>query len=129
MCLWQDKHMAVHYYSHRHTHDHRSDRAWSLNHATEAVWYLAYIIVGILLIRFGLRLLGANPLAPFAQFMYSVSDILLLPFRQILPAVREGRSVLEWATLVAMAVYWLLAWAVQKILLLALPVRERHREL
>ncbi len=108
-----------------HIHVYQPGRAWSLNHATEAVWYLVYIIEAILLVRFGLRLLGANPVAPFAQFMYAISDIILAPFRYILPTVREGRSVLEWGTLLAMAVYWLIAWAVQRLLLLALPIRER----
>src|SRR3954451_17168542 len=46
----------------------------------QGIWLLFGIIETVLAIRFILRLLAANPDAPFAAFMYSVSDAFLLPF-------------------------------------------------
>jgi hypothetical protein len=116
--------MSVHYYSHRHFHAYVPDRAQALYRATEVVWYLAYIVEGLLLIRFLLRLLGANPAAPFAGLIYAISEVILAPFEYILPAVQESSHVLEWGTLIAAGAYWLVAWAAQKILLMILPLRD-----
>jgi uncharacterized protein YggT (Ycf19 family) len=117
--------MSAHY-SHRHI-DTYNDRLWSLNHATEAVWYIAYIVEAILLVRFSLSFLGADPNAPFAGFVYAVSDIFLAPFHYILPAIKGGR--VEAGTLISMGIYWVLAWAVQKFFLKVLPAREGLKSL
>jgi uncharacterized protein YggT (Ycf19 family) len=115
--------MSAHY-SHRHIETYH-DRLWSLNHATEAVWYLAYIVEAVLLVRFSLRFLGADPNAPFAGFMYAISDALLAPFHYILPSIQGGR--VEAGTLIVMGIYWVLAWAAQKFFLKVLPVREGYK--
>jgi uncharacterized protein YggT (Ycf19 family) len=75
------------------------------------------IVLGIvelfLGLRFVLRLFGANPAAPFAQFVYASSAPLLEPFRNIFPvAVIEPGSAMEFSTLFAMIVYALFAYLV-----------------
>lgn len=47
---------------------------------TQIVWYLLGIIEFLLLFRFILKLLGANPLAGFTSFIYGVTHFLAAPF-------------------------------------------------
>src|SRR5438045_8234759 len=58
----------------------------------QIVWLLFGLIETVLAIRFVLRLLAANPDAPFAAFIYSVSDAFLLPFMGLFATPRSGGS-------------------------------------
>lgn len=89
---------------------------------TQIVWYILGIIEALLLIRFILRLLDANSSAGFTQFIYSISGALDAPFLAVLPANSISGSVLEWSTLLAMIVYWLIAWAIVKLFVMGKPV-------
>lgn len=80
------------------------------------VVYLAFGIVnGLLIIRLVLKLLGANPDAGFTTFIYGLTDFLLTPFRGLLPAAVDGKSVFEPSVLVAILIYALAAFALAKI--------------
>ncbi len=82
--------------------------------------YFIYLIFGILEVllafRFVLKLLGANPGSGFVDFVYNLSAIFTAPFTGIFStSVASGAetvSVFEPATLVALAVYALLAWGI-----------------
>ncbi len=66
-----------------------------------------------LLVRFVLRLLGANPEAPIVSFIYTSTNALLNPFRGIFdqyPVTNAG--VIEFSTLIAIGAYLLLAWLI-----------------
>jgi hypothetical protein len=86
---------------------------WSLN---RLVYYIAGVIETLLLFRFMLKILGANPGSPFVTFIYSLSGIFVAPFRGIFrTAMAEGIetvSVLEPATLFAFVVYLVLAMGI-----------------
>ena len=76
--------------------------------------YLSWAIFALemlFLLRFGLKLLGADPTNQFAAFLYELTGFFLAPFEGIIPS-REfganGTHIVEWATLVGMAVYGLL---------------------
>ena len=74
------------------------------------------IIDGLLLIRIVLKLLAANPLAGFSKFIYSLTDVFLAPFRNILPTVGGGSgAVLEMSTVIAIIVYALIGWALVRL--------------
>ncbi len=83
---------------------------WSMN---RLVLYLAGVIETLLVFRFTLKILGANPVSPFVSFIYSVSQIFEAPFRGIFrTAVNPGIetvSVFEPSTVFAMLVYIVLA--------------------
>jgi hypothetical protein len=81
-----------------------------LYRGTQIVWYFLAIIEALLVIRFILRLLQANPSAGFTNLIYSFSGIYV-----------KG-SVFEWTTLLAMLVYWLLAMAIAKIFVMGKSV-------
>jgi hypothetical protein len=83
---------------------------------------LAIIVVeAIIAVRIVLRVLGADPLAPFTRFMYGVSGGLLSPFRGgggtgdhpvfADPVLNNGHPF-ELSSVLAMGVYLVLAYLV-----------------
>ena len=91
----------------------------SFNPARRAIelTYLAFgIIEGLLLIRMVLKLLGANPQAGFANFIYGVTAVFLAPFRNLLPTVGTSQSQLEMSVVVAILVYALIGWVVARLI-------------
>ena len=99
-----------------------SPRTKPLYRGTQAVWYILGFIEAVLAFRFLLRLLAANPAAGFTDFVYSLSYPFVAPFLNVFPAMRVEGSVFEWATILAMIVYWLLAWGIVKLLVMSKPV-------
>lgn len=90
--------------------------------AARVVWYIAGILIGILAIRFLLALLGANPANAFASFIYSISYPFVAPFFSLFSYnYRYGVSQFESYTLVAMAVYALIAYAIARLITLNRP--------
>lgn len=98
------------------------ERTRPLYRGTQIVWYVLYVIEVILLLRFGLRVIGANPAAGFVRLIYGLAGFFLAPFAYIVPSIAAGRSVVEWGTLIAMLVYWLIALGLVKLLFVGKPV-------
>src|ERR1700730_15917924 len=88
--------------------------------ATEVIYLVFGIINGLLLIRLVLKVLGASAAAPFTGFIYGVTDFLLAPFKGLLPAVVNGRSVFEPSVVIAILVYILVALMLAKIIAITL---------
>jgi uncharacterized protein YggT (Ycf19 family) len=89
--------------------------------ASQLVYMLFAVIDGLLLIRLVLKLLGANPHAGFASFIYGFTDFFMAPFRNLLPAVGSGSSsgaVLETSVVIAIIVYALLAWVLARLIVI-----------
>ena len=75
------------------------------------------IIMGLLVVRFVLKLLGANPAAGLASWVYTNTEPLLAPFAYMFPIPTiDGTFVLEFTTLFALFAYAVLAYIVQEIL-------------
>jgi hypothetical protein len=70
----------------------------------------------LLALRFVLKLIGANPASPFAVALYGFTGLFLYPFAGLIGTPAMGGMVLEVSTLIAMAVYALIAWAVERII-------------
>lgn len=65
------------------------------------------------ILRFVLKLIGADPFNPFAQFLYGLTGFFLYPFEGIVPNTKlgtHGVAVFEWSTLIGMAVYGIIIW-------------------
>lgn len=99
-----------------------------LYRGTQIVWYLLMLIEAFLLLRFILRLLQANPGAGFTDFVYGVSGIFTAPFEAVFRNARVEGSVFEWTTLLAMLIYWLVALAITKLLVMGRPVSTMEAE-
>ena len=84
--------------------------------ATQIVWLLLAILEVMLALRFGLKLIGANAASPFAVFLYGFTGLFLLPFAGLTGAPSAGGMVLEFSTLIAMVVYALIGWGIERII-------------
>jgi hypothetical protein len=80
-------------------------------------WFIAVLEV-TLAIRFILKLIGADPNNLFAGFLYALTDIILFPFNTIVhsSSIHPPYQAFEWSTLIAMAIYALLFWAIGRFL-------------
>jgi len=83
--------------------------------ATQWIW-LGFGIIEVLIgLRVVLKLIAANPASPFAAFIYNVSDVFLFPFAGLVGTPASGGMVLEFSSIIAMLVYALLAWGLERI--------------
>lgn len=81
------------------------------------VYVIGGFIVGILILRFILALLGANPANAFAHFIYAVSGVFAAPFFGLFNYhTSSGIARFEFETLIAIAVYGLLTWFIVSLL-------------
>lgn len=86
------------------------------NLAERIIWFIAGTIITLLLFRFVLILLGANQGNGFVDFIYGISYPFARPFFGIFGYNLEyGVSRVEISTLVAIAVYAVLAWGLSKL--------------
>lgn len=118
----------------RHSHDKASEAEkyamplWYIR-SRNTTYYILGIVEALLAFRFIFKLLGANPENGFVAFMYSLSGIFTSPFSGIFdPYISGGlaaKSVLEPATLIAMAVYALVARGLVGLFKLA-AIKELH---
>ena len=100
----------------------RTERVNGTSTAARVVWFIAGVLLTLLAFRFVLVLLGANPNNAFANFIYTVSHPFVAPFFGLFGySLHYGVSRLELSTLVAMAVYALVAFGIAKLL----TIRQR----
>lgn len=93
-----------------------------LYRGTQIVWYILGLLEALLAFRFVLKLFGANPAAGFTDFIYSVSQPFAAPFLSVFRISRIEGSIFEWTTLLAMLVYWLIAFAIIRLFLMGKTV-------
>lgn len=60
---------------------------------------VAGILAGVLLLRFWMQAIRVRPPSNLGQFIYTISDWIVLPLRRVIP----GAGGLDWATLIAAA--------------------------
>ena len=101
---------------------YNSPRTKPIYRGIQIVWYITGFIEAILAFRFILKLLGANPIAGFSSFIYGLSYPLAAPFLNVFGITQVKGSVFEWTTVLAMPIYWLIAWAIIKLLLMGKPL-------
>ena len=93
-----------------------------LYRGTQIVWYILGVMETLLAFRFILKLLGANPAAGFTSFIYGVTYIFAVPFLRVFGITQVAGSILEWTTLLAGFVYWVLAFGIIKLFLMGKTV-------
>jgi len=89
---------------------------------TQIVWYILGIIEVLLAFRFVLKLMGANPAAGFSAFIYGVTYIFAAPFLAVFSKTQIAGNIFEWTTLLAMFVYWVIAFGIIKLFLMGKTV-------
>jgi hypothetical protein len=93
-----------------------------LYRGTQIVWYIVGLLEVLLAFRFVLKLLAANPSAGFSSFIYNVSYPFAAPFLNVFNVTKVEGSVFEWTTLLAMFVYWLIAWGIVRLFFMSKTV-------
>lgn len=85
--------------------------------ASNVVWFIAGVLLILLAFRFVLMLLAANQDNAFANFVYTLSYPFAAPFFGIFGyTIRYGVSQFELSTLVAIAVYGLVAFGITRLI-------------
>jgi uncharacterized protein YggT (Ycf19 family) len=84
---------------------------------TQWIWLGLGIVETLIGLRVVLKLIAANPNSPFAAFIYNVSAVFLSPFTGLVGTPAAGGMVLEISSIIAMLVYALLAWGIERIVL------------
>src|SRR5438445_4868126 len=96
-------------------YDPYADRRLAAHRVVQLVYWVFGLIEGLILIRFFLKALGANPSAGFAQFIYGITAPLVAPFYGLFGNPTAQGSVLELHSIVALIAYALLAWLVVRL--------------
>ena len=99
-----------------------SPRTKPLYRGTQIVWYILGLIEILLTFRFILKLLAANPEAVFTKFIYGVTYVFAGPFLAVFHRTQISGSITEWSTLLAMLVYWIIAFGIIKLFLMGKSV-------
>lgn len=85
--------------------------------ASNVVWFITGVLLVILASRFILMLLAANQANVFANFVYTLSYPFAAPFFGLFGyTIQYGVSQFELSTLVAMAVYALVAFGITRLI-------------
>ncbi len=92
----------------------------------QVIWYILGVVEVLLAFRFMLKLLGANPQSGFAGLIYGISNPFALPFAGILGISGDLGMILEWSTLIAMAVYAILAYGIVALFQLVKPTNQEE---
>jgi hypothetical protein len=91
--------------------------------AERIIWYITGVLLVLLAFRFVLSLLGANRGNGFADFIYSASQPFVSPFFSLFSYNYDyGVARFELYTLVAMAVYAVVAYGLARLVTLNRPV-------
>jgi hypothetical protein len=94
-----------------------------LYRGVQIVYYILGIIEILLAFRFVLKLLGANAAAGFSAFIYGVTYIFATPFLAVFHNTHiVAGSTFEWTTILAMFVYWVIAWGIINLFLIGKTV-------
>ncbi len=93
-----------------------------LYRGTQVVWYILGLLEVLLVFRFVLKLLAANPVAGFTKFIYGVTHLFIAPFNNVFRLTRVEGNIFEWTTLLAMLVYWIVALGIIKLFLMSKTV-------
>jgi hypothetical protein len=84
--------------------------------ARRVVYYLAGVIIALLVLRIVLLMLAANQGSGFVDFVYALSGLFAMPFYGIFNYQPSyGQSVFEISSVVAIVVYALIAFGIAKL--------------
>jgi len=92
-----------------------SRRAADLWRAKRIIYFIFGAIEALLAVRFVLLALGANEVSGFVRLIYGLSQPFVLPFQGIFGEPTLGASVIEWASLVGIIVYALVAYGLARL--------------
>lgn len=96
--------------------------------ANQIIFYFIGIVELLMGLRFILKVIGANPDAPFVDFIYGLSYVFAYPFIGITRDTIIKRSIFEWSTLIGMLIYVIGGYVLVGIVRLLYPIPEEEVE-
>ncbi|HVU09702.1 MAG TPA: YggT family protein [Phototrophicaceae bacterium] len=91
------------------------------------IWLLFGALDLLIFVRIILKMIAANPGSGFAQIVYDVSGVFLLPFSNLVASPVIGTGVFEISSMIAIVVYALIAWVIVRLFRLVFtPARTRE---
>lgn len=79
------------------------------------IYYILDVIELLLAARFILKLVAVGE-SGFVRFIYSITEPLIAPFRGIVQNTAVSGGVFEWASLIAIIVYAIIAYLLVRLL-------------
>jgi hypothetical protein len=92
--------------------------------ATQMIWLLLGLLEVSIALRVVFKLIAVNAANSFAKLLYGVTNLFVVPFKSLMGNPTSGDNVLEITSIIAMLVYLLIAWGIERIVYV-LFYRER----
>jgi len=83
--------------------------------ASQLIWLFLGMLEALIVLRIGLKLIGANPDSPIVALIYGATYLFLFPFEGMTATPSAGGMVLELSSFFAMLIYALIAWVVERM--------------
>ena len=83
--------------------------------ASQWIWLLFGILEALIVLRIGLKLIGANPESPIVALIYGFTGLFLLPFVGLIGSPTSGNMVLETSSMFALGIYALIAIVFERL--------------
>ena len=83
---------------------------------TQVVWLLLGLLETVIGLRVIFKLIAVNGANSFAALLYNVTNLFVAPFTSLVKAPASGGMVLEISSIIAMVVYLLIAWGLERII-------------
>ncbi len=82
---------------------------------TQVIWLLLGLLEAVIALRVIFKLIAVNAVNPFAALLYNVTNLFVAPFASLTSAPAAGGMILEISSIIAMIVYLLIAWGLERI--------------
>jgi len=99
-----------------------------MSRSTRLLWFFVSVISLLIIFRFILLAIGANPSSGFVDFIYSLTALLVAPFQLITSNINYTGGVIEVASIFAFFVYPLVGWGIIQLLWIAFSGTGRTRQ-
>ena len=96
-------------------HEAGQEQRFATFKATQLIWLGLGILEAAIALRVMFKLIGVNETNAFATLLYNVTNLFVAPFASLTGAPAAGGMVLEFSSIIAMVVYLLLAWGLERI--------------
>ena len=83
--------------------------------ATQLIWLVLGLVEAAIALRVVFKLIAVNAANPFATLLYNLTQLFVAPFASLASAPAAGGMVLEVSSIIAMIVYLLVGWALERI--------------
>jgi hypothetical protein len=83
--------------------------------ASQWIWLLFGILEALIVLRIGLKLIGANPDSPIVALIYGFTGLFLIPFAGLIGSPTSGNMVLETSSMFALGIYALIAIVFERL--------------